>query len=57
MKKNSLVVLGDIRGGPAVEVPADVPEALMERLDDLELSEVIRSRRHEKPIPVSLDDL
>jgi antitoxin StbD len=38
-------------------VPADVFEAMMERLDDLSLAEIIRSRRHETPIPVSLDDL
>jgi antitoxin StbD len=38
-------------------VPADVFESMMERLDDLELAEIVRSRRHETPIPVNLDDL
>jgi antitoxin StbD len=38
-------------------VPADVFEAMMERLDDLELAEIVRSRRHETPVPVNLDDL
>lgn len=38
-------------------VPAHVFEAMMERLDDLELAELVRSRSHETPVPVSLDDL
>jgi len=38
-------------------VPAEVFEALMERLDDLELAEIVRARSHETPVPVSLDDL
>ena len=38
-------------------VPADVYEAMMERLDDLELAEIVRSRSHETPISVSLDEL
>jgi antitoxin StbD len=29
----------------------------MERLDDLELAEIVRSRSHETPVPVNLDDL
>ena len=32
-------------------------EALMERLDDLELAEVVRARSHEKRVKVSLDEL
>lgn len=38
-------------------VPAEVYEAMMERLDDLELADIVRSRLHETPISVSLDDL
>lgn len=38
-------------------VPADVFEAMMERLDDLELAEIVRARSKETPISVSLDDL
>jgi antitoxin StbD len=38
-------------------VPADVFEQMMERLDDFELAEIVRSRRNETPVPVSLDDL
>jgi RNase P subunit RPR2 len=28
-----------------------------ERLDDLDLAELVRARRHETPVPVELDDL
>ena len=38
-------------------VPAHVFESMVERLDDLELAELVRSRSHETPVPVSLDDL
>lgn len=40
-------------------VPAETYEALLERLDDLELAQLARERAHEKPqaITVSIDDL
>lgn len=38
-------------------VPADVFEAMMERLDDMDLAELVKARSHETPISVSLDDL
>ena len=38
-------------------VPAEVFEAMMDRLDDLELAELVRQRSHETPEPVNLDDL
>jgi antitoxin StbD len=38
-------------------VPADVFEAMMERLDDLDLTELVRACRHETPVPLELDDL
>lgn len=38
-------------------VPADVFEAMMERLDDMDLAERVKARSHETPISVSLDDL
>lgn len=41
----------------AYVVPAERYEAMMEFLDDLELSEVIKSRAGEAPIQVSLDEL
>jgi antitoxin StbD len=38
-------------------VPADVFEVMMERLDDLELVELVRARRNETPVPVELNNL
>jgi antitoxin StbD len=38
-------------------VPAKAWEALMERLDDLELAALARARAHEKPARVKLDEL
>ena len=40
-------------------VPADVYEAMIERLDDLELAQVVKARidANETPVRVSLDDL
>ncbi|MBD9566517.1 type II toxin-antitoxin system Phd/YefM family antitoxin [Pseudomonas sp. PDM09] len=67
LKKNPSAVLSGAHGGPVAVlnhnrvmgymVPADVFEQMMERLDDFELAEIVRSRRNEKPVPVSLDDL
>jgi len=67
LKKNPSAVLSGAHGGPVAVlnhnrvmgymVPADVFEQMMERLDDFELAEIVRSRRNETPVPVSLDDL
>lgn len=67
LKKNPSAVISGAHGGPVAVlnhnrvmgymVPAHVFEAMVERLDDLELAELIRSRSHETPVPVSLDDL
>lgn len=38
-------------------VPAELYEQMMERLDDLELVNIVKARSGEKSIPVSLDDL
>lgn len=38
-------------------VPADVYEAMLERLEDQELAHMVEVRRSETGIPVSLDDL
>lgn len=69
LKKNPSAVLSGA-GGAAVAVlnhnrvmgymvPADVYEAMIERLDDLDLSQVAKARIEagEKPVRVSLDDL
>ena len=67
LKKNPSAGLSGAHGGVVAVlnhnrvmgymVPADVYEAMMERLDDLELAEIVRARSHETPVPVSLDDL
>ncbi|MDB6141613.1 MAG: prevent-host-death family protein [Pseudomonas sp.] len=67
LKRNPSAVLSGAHGGPVAVlnhnrvmgymVPADVFEAMMERLDDMDLAELVRSRRNEIPVPVSLDDL
>ncbi|AZC21862.1 MULTISPECIES: type II toxin-antitoxin system prevent-host-death family antitoxin [Pseudomonas] len=67
LKKNPSAVLNGAQGGPVAVlnhnrvmgymIPAEVFEALMERLDDLELAEIVRARSQETPVPVSLDDL
>jgi len=38
-------------------IPAEAYEALMDRLEDLELVELAKARESEPGIPVSLDDL
>lgn len=38
-------------------IPADFFEAMIERLDDLDLAELIKSREHEKSVPVDIDEL
>ncbi|OOV99327.1 type II toxin-antitoxin system Phd/YefM family antitoxin [Pseudomonas sp. MF4836] len=67
LKRNPSAVLSGAQGGAVAVlnhnrvmgymVPADVFEAMMERLDDLELAEIVRARSKETPISVSLDDL
>ncbi|MEE3507783.1 MULTISPECIES: type II toxin-antitoxin system Phd/YefM family antitoxin [unclassified Pseudomonas] len=69
LKKNPSAVLSGA-GGVTVAVlnhnrvmgymvPADVYEAMIERLDDLELAQVVKARidANETPVRVSLDDL
>lgn len=41
----------------AYMVPAQVYEAMLDRLDDLELVEIAKSRADEKGVPVNIDDL
>jgi antitoxin StbD len=67
LKKNPSAVIAAAEGFPiailnrnspaAYLVPAEAWEALMDRLEDIELAELVRSRADEVPIPVSLDDL
>lgn len=67
LKKNPSAVIGGAQGGPVAVlnhnrvmgyvVPAAAFEAMVERLENLELAELARARAHETPVPVSLDDL
>ncbi len=67
LKKNPSAVIGGAQGGPVAVlnhnrvmgyvVPAAAFEAMVERLEDLELAELVRARAGETPVPVSLDDL
>lgn len=41
----------------AYMVPADTFEAMLERLDDLDLVEIAKSRADERGVPVTLDEL
>lgn len=41
----------------AYMVPAEVYEAMLERLDDMALADIIKARADEEPVSVSLDDL
>ena len=41
----------------AYMVPAEAYEAMLERLDDLALAEIARSRAGEEPVRVALDEL
>lgn len=38
-------------------VPADTYETMLERLDDLDLVEIVRARADERGVPVALDEL
>ncbi|MCF8080410.1 MAG: type II toxin-antitoxin system Phd/YefM family antitoxin [Desulfobacterales bacterium] len=69
LKKNLSAIIAESSGRPVVIlnhnrpmaylVPAEAYEALLERLDDLELTELIREREGEKPqaVTVSLDEI
>lgn len=67
LKKNPTAVMSGAAGMPVAVlnhnrvmgymVPAELYEAMMERLDDLELVELAKSRADEQGIPVTLDDL
>ena len=67
LKKNPSSVINQSQGEPvailnhnrpiAYLVPAAAFEALMERLDDLELARLVKEREHEPSVKVSLDEL
>lgn len=51
-----VAILGPNRPA-AYLVPADAWEAIMDRLEDMELAKIVRQREGEVGIPVSIDDL
>lgn len=67
LKKNPMAVIAQAGGSPVAilnrnqpvfyAVPADVYEALLDRLDDMALVEIVKKRQHQAEIEVSLDDL
>lgn len=67
LKKNPTAVMADAQGKPVAAlnhnrvmgymVPAELYEAMMERLEDIELVALVKARAGEKGIPVELDDL
>jgi antitoxin StbD len=67
LKKNPSSVIDAADGGAvavlnrnkpaAYLIPAKAWEVLMERLEDLELAQLVHARADEKPVRVKLDDL
>jgi len=67
LKKNPSAIIREAEGAPvailnhnrpsAYIVPADAFEAMLEKLDDLEIKKTVEKRRGEKSIRVSLDAL
>ena len=67
LKRNPSAVLNANAGEPVAVlnhnrvmgymVPAALFESLLERLEDLELAELVRARAHEQGVPVELDAL
>ncbi|MDZ4021861.1 type II toxin-antitoxin system Phd/YefM family antitoxin [Pseudomonas sichuanensis] len=67
LKKNPRAVMAGAQGQPVAVlnhnrvmgymVPAELYEAMMEQLEDIELAQLVKARAHEKGVPVKLDDL
>ncbi len=67
LKKNPSAVIAAAEGFPvailnrntpeAYLVPAEAWEALMDRLEDIELAEIVRARANEVGVRVNIDDL
>lgn len=67
LKKNPMAVVEQGEGAPVAilnrnepvfyAVPAESYQALMERLEDLELAAIVRARQDQKEIEVDFDDL
>lgn len=67
LKKNPSAAIRAAEGFPvailnrntpeAYLVPADAWEAIMDRLEDMELAEIVRARAGQEEVEVSIDDL
>jgi antitoxin StbD len=67
LKKNPSAIIKEAEGAPvailnhnrpsAYIVPADTFEAMLEKLDDLEIARIVKERKKEKTIRVSLNEL
>ena len=67
LQKNPSRIINQSEGAPvailnhnkpsAYIIPASAFEALMEKLEDYELSRVVKEREHEPSVKVSLDEL
>ena len=67
LKKNPSRIINESEGSPvailnhnrpsAYLIPAGAFEVLMEKLEDYELSRVVKEREHEPTVKVSLDEL
>lgn len=67
LKRNPTAIMNEAGGSPvavlnhnrvmAYMVPADTFEAMMEQLDDIKLTQIIKQRSGEVPVSVGLDDL
>jgi antitoxin StbD len=67
LKVNPNAVIEDARGGPvailnrnkpvAYLIPAEAWEAILDRLDDIKLAEIIKEREGQLTVQVNIDDL
>lgn len=67
LKKNPTAIMASAQGQPVAVlnhnrvmgymVPAELYEAMMEQLEDIELIALVKARAEEKSVPVDLDDL
>ncbi|ENP7383844.1 type II toxin-antitoxin system Phd/YefM family antitoxin [Vibrio parahaemolyticus] len=67
LKKNPMAVIEQAEGFPVAVlnrnqpafycVPADAYEMLMDKLEDIELAQIVKEREHSEEIEISIDDL
>lgn len=67
LKKNPSAIIEEAEGAPvavlnhnrpsAYLVPVDTFEAMIEKLDDLEIAKIVKELKREKTVRVSLDEL